>query len=90
MLSRYGMVVIWCAMCIKTIEHRVGRCVLQKFTNDPIGVRQGESYDAAHFCMSSSREPAVKHCGGALAIARLANAEIVMMGGIELPPMEEA
>ena len=89
-LSRYGMVVIWCAMCIKTIEHRVGRCVLQKFTNDPIGVRQGESYDSAHFCMSSSREPAVKHCGGALAIARLANAEIVMMGGIELPPMEEA
>ena len=79
-LSRYGMTVIWCAMCIKTMEYRVGRCVLQKFTNDPIGARQGESYDSAHFCMSSPRESVVKHCGGALAIARLANAE-----GIGLP-----
>ena len=67
-------------MCIKTMEHRVGRCVLQKFTNDPIGVCQGESYDSAHFCMSSPRGPVVKHCGGVLAIARLANAE-----GIGLP-----
>ena len=76
-------------MCIKTMEHRVGRCVLQKFTNDPIGVRQGESYDSAHFCMSSPRGPVVKHRGGVLAIARLANAEIIMTGGIGLPPMEK-
>ena len=75
-------------MCIKTMEHRVGRCVLQKFTNDPIGMHQGESYDAAHFCMFSPRGPVVKHCGGALAIARLANAEIAMMGGIGLPPAD--
>ena len=67
------------------MEHRVGRCVLQKFTNDPIGVCQGESYDSAHFCMSSPRRPVVKHCGGVLAITRLANAEIAMMGGIGLP-----
>ena len=77
-------------MCIKTMEHRVGCCVLQKFTNDPIGVRQGESYDSAHFCMFSPREPVVKHRGGALAIARLANAEIAMMSGIGLPPVEGA
>ena len=83
-LSRYGMAVIWCAMCIKTMEHRVGRCVLQKFTNDPIGVRQGESYDSAHFCMPSPRESVVKHRGGVLAIAWLANAE-----GIELPPTKK-
>lgn len=67
------------------MEYRVGRCVLQKFTNDPIGVRQGESYDSAHFCMSSPRESVVEHCGGVLAIVRLANAEIIMMGGIGLP-----
>ena len=71
-------------MCIKTMEHRVGRCVLQKFTNDPIGVRQGESYDSAHFCMPSPRESVVKHRGGVLAIAWLANAE-----GIELPPTKK-
>ena len=51
-------------------------------------MHQGESYDAAHFCMSSPREPVVKHCGGVLAIARLANAEIAMMGGIGLPPAD--
>ena len=67
------------------MEHRVGCCVLQKFTNDPIGVCQGESYDSAHFCMSSPRGPVVKHCGGVLAIVRLANAEIIMTGGIGLP-----
>ena len=38
--------------------------------------------------MSSPREFVVKHCGGALAIARLANAEIVMTGGIGLPPAD--
>ena len=37
---------------------------------------------------SSPREFVVKHCGGALAIARLANAEIVMTGGIGLPPAD--
>ena len=71
-------------MCIKTMGSRVGRYVLQKFTNDPIGVCQGESYYAAHFCMLFPQESVVKHCGGMLAIARLANAE-----GIGLPPTEK-
>jgi len=53
-------------------------------------VRQGESYDSAHFCMSSPQGPVVKHRGGVLAIARLANAEIAMMGGIGLPPADGA
>ncbi|MFC2447251.1 MAG: hypothetical protein ACFNVT_12825 [Corynebacterium matruchotii] len=35
--------------------------------------------------MFSPREPVVKHRGGVLAIARLANAEIIMTGGIGLP-----
>ncbi|WP_448856654.1 hypothetical protein [Corynebacterium matruchotii] len=39
--------------------------------------------------MSSPRESVVKHRGGVLAIARLADAEIIMTGGIGLPPMEK-
>ncbi|MFC2261552.1 MAG: hypothetical protein ACFNYP_02260 [Corynebacterium matruchotii] len=39
--------------------------------------------------MSSPQGPVVKHYGGVLAIARLADAEIIMTGGIGLPPMEK-